>query len=143
MNIRDCIPLAREDPATLVRTLEVIEMEDRASLKIFSHRLGRVGKKGGKKHHDDEDDDVDEDEEDEDQYGNGSDDDDDDDDDQEAKGRKASAHLSMRERCFNELETSIADHFAMMFRDRKEVQQLLHICVYDMLYIYIIHWNSI
>ena len=27
LNIDDCIPLAQGDPATLVRTLEVIEME--------------------------------------------------------------------------------------------------------------------
>ena len=38
-NICDSIILAQGDPATLVRTLEVIEMEDRERVKIFSRDL--------------------------------------------------------------------------------------------------------
>jgi Exocyst complex component Sec6 len=34
-NIKDAVLLAQDSPATLIRTLEVIEMEDRAKLKIF------------------------------------------------------------------------------------------------------------
>lgn len=38
-NIDDAIILAQGDPASLVRTLEVIEMEDKERVKIFSHDL--------------------------------------------------------------------------------------------------------
>jgi hypothetical protein len=41
-NIHDCIPLAQEDPATLVRTLEVIEMEDRAQVCSNAPWLARL-----------------------------------------------------------------------------------------------------
>eukprot|EP00455_Lapot_gusevi_P046967 TRINITY_DN6276_c0_g1_i2.p1 TRINITY_DN6276_c0_g1~~TRINITY_DN6276_c0_g1_i2.p1 ORF type:complete len:774 (-),score=175.20 TRINITY_DN6276_c0_g1_i2:58-2379(-) len=79
LNIRDCISLSREDPATLVRTLEVIEMEDRERVKIFAHNLVMV--------------------------------------DQNAAQR--SCTQTMRERCFFELEKSIADEFGTMFGDKK------------------------
>jgi hypothetical protein len=106
MNIRDCIILAREDPATLVRTLEVIEMEDRASVKVFSHTLGQVKKSSASSESDDSDSDG------------GHDD-----------AKHAGEVVTMRKRCFEELETSIAEHFAQQFHDRKEVPAFARSCV--------------
>jgi hypothetical protein len=148
MNIRDCLVLAREDPATLVRTLEVIEMEDRAPVKVFAHNLfipdGESAESVAARDEDEPSsqqkqpqkklqpskaasarraaaaaaksssgaaaENADEE--------NG-------DDDESAEHRRKSATKprhkpSMRERCFAQLEKSIAEQFALKFKDRTE-----------------------
>jgi hypothetical protein len=145
MNVRDCLVLAREDPATLVRTLEVIEMEDRAPVKVFAHNLfipdGESAESVAAR---------DEDEPQQKQpqkklqpskaasarraaaaaakssSGTAADNEDEEnDDDEAAEHRRKSASKprhkpSMRERCFAQLEKSIAEQFALKFKDRTE-----------------------
>lgn len=135
--------LAREDPATLVRTLEVIELEDRAAVKVFSHNLFVTA--------DDEDDDANEHtvslvavadvgsgaiksarsrqlnaqpEADTDRRASGADASDEHSDAQQPPNGTATP--SMRDRCFIELEKSIAQQFAVAFKDRTADEEEEH-----------------
>ena len=110
-NITDASFLAKDDPITLVRTLEVIELEDRAMRKVFGHTAkkeeavvpsaGSGKEKGGKRKGD-------------------------------SGGASTSVvpsdfitphngpFLTMREKCLNHLEKSIADLFQHLHIDEEQ-----------------------